>query len=116
MSEFSIKDYLDEKFKNLHETIEDLKDNQASMGQTLVRLTHTVEIHEKRSTNLEEETKPLRDEFTQRKIIAAYRQRKRREFKAKMKVPGMIFAALLGTSAFSGFVAYFWDWIKGFFS
>jgi len=124
--EISIKDYLDAKFESLNSRMDRSEEAHAEhaqktderldeMSSTLVRLTDTVEIHERRSTTLEEATRPLLDSYMQRRIISKYKADRRRALKAKLKGPGMIFGALAGTSLFSAWVAYAWEWIKSLF-
>lgn len=129
--EINLKDYLDEKFDDvakrfdtsLSAVAERLGKNEAEakefrksyseaekeFSDTLTRLTKTVEDHEKRSTMLEEEFRPIRAEAQRRKFITQYKKQRRKEIQDKVKFPGLLLGAgLTGTGA----ATYFWEWIK----
>jgi hypothetical protein len=122
----SIKDYLDSQFESLKEQVEEIKsaagrrmdgfENQlGTMNETLLRLTVTVEDHKARSDTLQDMVTPIHKEREAKRIIAEYKAKRRRALKAKLRGPGAIITVLAGTSAFSAWVAYAWEWIMGLF-
>lgn len=136
MSDFSLKDYLDSKFSYLDSQLEsleskvtDIKEDQAhtsnsvkslvnktnAINSTLDRLTTTVELHEKRSTTLEKEFKPVREAYQKSKTIKEYKEANRKRLMTKWKYPVAIFVGLCSTAAFSAWVSHIFESIKNLF-
>lgn len=143
MTDFSMKDYLDSKFDYLDNKLDsldlritDVKSNQDhtsnsvrslvdkvnDVNVTLTRLTDTVEVHEKRSTTLEKEFRPVRDAYNKSKVITEYRENirlikesKRKILMDKWKYPVSIFVGLCSTAAFGAWVVHIFDYIKNIF-
>ena len=69
MSDSQHEGEVESRLKSIENTCNNMRGELYKMNSTLIRLTKTVEIHEKRSTKLEEEQQEFRDHLAKMNVL-----------------------------------------------